>query len=145
MKHSHVIKQVKVIILGWFVFVFVYSHICFILHVSWCRPTPLEFQSVEEFHLATFSSTSNSRKYQKDRDLLCCWENRINYHHNKCLLSSSVGVCVYKCARVLVLLSNEDRISDIWWEDSFTKWEYFGSSPSLCESKMYNFFICAYL
>lgn len=43
-----------------------YSHICFILHVSWCRPTPLEFQSVEEFHLATFSSTSNSRKYQKE-------------------------------------------------------------------------------
>lgn len=52
---------------------------------------------VEEFH--TSENTS-----ERDTDLLYCLENRINYHHNKCLLSSSVGVCVYKCVLVLVRL-----------------------------------------
>lgn len=62
--------------------------------------------------------------------------NRINYHHNKCLLSSSVGVCVYKCVLVRVCLWEAVWVSDIWWEDSCTGWGYPKSSLQL---KIYNF------
>lgn len=72
---------------------------------------------------------------ERDTDLLYCLESRINYHHNKCLLSSSVGVCVQKCVLVLVRLWEAVWAWDIWWEDSFTKWGYFESF-----SQIYNFF-----
>lgn len=69
---------------------------------------------------------------ERHTGLLYCLENRINYHHNKCLLSSSVGVCVYKCVLVLVRLWERVWVWDIWWDDSFTKWGYFESSLLYC-------------